>query len=642
MGKHDVRDQQKVLLARTKNRPFSYEYSFREFLQERFNFFGNTQSLIVSGSTYSNATSENTYGVLDASVTDYLYDEHGVRIGLTMATADGLDHSADKQENLSTALVSSSACESFVNKSKQLTTFDTDTVQQLMLEAGEESKKSKLSPTYNSKSSLAATVIYRQPNGAMKAIIGNVGDGMIVVIDGKTGDIKQVVAARDYQRHQMGGFSQYIPNSVQDLTEDNVAVAAEFIELDTIKEDDIIIQMTDGIWGEFECTKEQHEVDGQTYRAHQLTSKALFYFDKLIRELETIVQLGENLLTGLSLLACTKRNKFQELIQALQPFSETLLKKSFLSRVDYEAYTISVWLEEIRQSGDSGPGIADDLQRYLQESQEDIHYNINTCPAKLLAQDLQRKGLGDCATIAIMQVPNHKKELVRALISNPQHRSALLARIEKEVSEKELDDIITSLSQEKSLPPLTSDENGNSIGCASTDLATRSSLTYPPQTWCLLVQSMDYVRKLIAESPSLEKPVLLRELTTKLTSTDTNELNVAQLSMIFDICSAKENLFNTHRNPNWDQFFGIKNTRTWGDTVKEIRDFALTKLFKEADLIEDIQEKIALLEWAKKQPLFNQHRSNFVITGAWGNTAAVSKINGILDEIETVNYPQLN
>jgi len=628
MGKHNVKAQQKVLLAPTKNRPLAYQYSLSEFFHERFNFFGNTQAAIISGGTYSNGSSDDAHGVLDASVTDYIYDKHGVRVGLAMATADGLGHSVDETENRSTALVSLSACERFVNKCKNLTSLGINRMKQIMQEAGTESRESKLSPAFDSKSSLAATAIYRQPNGTLKAVIGNVGDGMILVIDGKTGKIKHTVAARDYGHYQIGGSNQYSPYSVQDLTKENSASIGEFVEFDDVNEDDLIIQLTDGIWGEFESTKDQKVIGDKTYREQKIASEA---FERILKYLSSAsaFAIGQAIVMTLSQSTLEKRQQFQKLMQALQPFSETLLAKQFANREEYEAYTISVWIREIHESGDNGPQIAALLSQYLEESEHDgIHYNIDTCPAQMLVRDLQRKGFGDCATIAMMRVPNYKKELIRALMINPEHRQALLARIEEEIQPNELDDIIMSLSQEQFLPTLPPDGHGNNPGCRYRSLESTYQFTFP-----LLQQANLYVKALVNESPTLDKSVLLEKLRTRFKSDAS--LDLAQMSAIFDICSLRGDLFNTHQNPNWDRFFGIRNTRTWGETVKEIRDFALTKLFDEVDRNENIEEKIKLLEWAKSQPLFNQHRSNFLITGAWGNTSAVSAIEDKLEELKT-------
>lgn len=621
MGKHDKKDQQKVLLAQTQNRPLSYKYQTSEFLEERFNFFGNTQAAIISGGTFSNQQSDDTHGVLDASVTDYIYDEHGVRIGLTMATADGLGHSDREEENRSTALVSSSACETFVNNSKNRSYHNIDTMSELMLEAAEESKRSRLKRgkrSYDSKSSLAATVIYRQPDGSLKAIMANVGDGMIVVINGKTGEIKHCVAARDYGHYQIGSTENFSPNSVQDLNVENLAINSEVIELNGIKEDDLVIQLTDGIWGEFECSKELKQIDGKNYREQRIVSKEFESVIKqavLVNPMTHAVDIGQAIVRSLAESTLQKRQKFQELMAVLEPFIADLSNKQYINKEEYNAHTIAVWLNELNEKGNDGAQASASLRNYLAEAEHDgIHYHIETCPVGMLVNDLPKKPFGDCATLAIMRVPNHKKELVRALTTHPENEAILLKRINQEMSQEERSDIEKSLSLESSLPDMITDDDLTCIGSRY-----------------LTVYANSYVSQLVANSPNTEKPVLLRELQRKLTSMSQPIPDLAQMNAIFDVCNSSD-LFNRHRNPSWDSFFGLKTTQTWGATIKEIRDFAVTKLFNEVDGLQDPDEKVKLLHWAKKQPLFNQHRNNFIITGAWGNTAAVNKINDKLDE----------
>lgn len=86
---------------------------------------------------------------------------------------------------------------------------------------------------------------------------------------------------------------------------------------------------------------------------------------------------------------------------------------------------------------------------------------------------------------------------------------------------------------------------------------------------------------------------------------------------------------NRHTNPRFDAFFGIKNTTSWRETWKEIRDDAKQKLFNEVDALPETEttQKRALLDWAKnQQPLFCDHRNNTVLKGAFGRTQAVSDI----------------
>lgn len=646
MGKQDKNLQQKVTLAPAQKRPLSYNYeSPADFLTERFNFFANgPQGVIVSGSTYSNSTSNDVHGALDASVTDYIYDQHGVRIGLAMATADGLGHSSIEQENQSTALVSLSTCELLVNKSKDAAVMNTESMQQIMLEVGSESIQSKLSPGYDSKSSLAATVISRQPDGSLKAVLANVGDEMIVVIDGKTGKIKHSLAARTYTHAASGGGVEYSPNAVQELTEDNVATNAEIIEINNIQEKDIILQLTDGVWGEFEFSKQ--DVKDRNYRESNIDCKT---FRKAVEDAvkcnspRATIYIAGRVAAKFAELTLAKRKKFLTLQEVLKPYSQALLEKQFSNQTEYEAYTISVWLKEIQADGGRGNYASFLVKEYLEELQHDGIYYKDACPARKLVEGLNKKPFGDCATLTMMEVPSYKKELIRALLVNPEHKKELLARIENDILPSELEDIVQSLAEEMALP-IQKDNAGNRYRT----LHENYYLIYTQQQCQDLLRLLDannYIKELVNSVPSQDKSTLLEQLKTQLIcqseaiqEEDTAALNVEQISEVFDICYLKEELFNSHRNSNWDKFFGVKNTKTWARAVKEIRDYALEKLFTEIEEKESPAEKIQLLNWAKQQPLFNQHRSNFLITGAWGNTAAISQINAKINEMGTSKF----
>lgn len=56
--------------------------------------------------------------------------------------------------------------------------------------------------------------------------------------------------------------------------------------------------------------------------------------------------------------------------------------------------------------------------------------------------------------------------------------------------------------------------------------------------------------------------------------------------MLFNQFKDREEL-NRHRNPIFDSIFGIKNTTSWRNTWKEIRDDGKTKLFAEVDALPD-------------------------------------------------------
>lgn len=158
-------------------------------------------------------------------------------------------------------------------------------------------------------------------------------------------------------------------------------------------------------------------------------------------------------------------------------------------------------------------------------------------------------------------------------------------------------------------------------------------------------------------------PSALFALTTLIKSRPEQELqslfNQAYIALYDDFTIQKRNelflKFNKevliHRG--WFQY-GIINTASYQRVVGKIRKNALIQLDVQIDEIitkyakktfepQNQDEKLAhdvkmnneihaLLIEAKGLKIFNEHRCNFRLTGAWGRTAAVSKIDSLLDK----------
>lgn len=92
-------------------------------------------------------------------------------------------------------------------------------------------------------------------------------------------------------------------------------------------------------------------------------------------------------------------------------------------------------------------------------------------------------------------------------------------------------------------------------------------------------------------------------------------------------------IFNRHRNPNLDEFFGIKNTESFKKAWKVIRDNAKAKLFSEVDKLKTNEEKKKVLMAARNHSFFKEHRNNFFFEGAFGRTQAVIDIDKKLSMI---------
>lgn len=431
------------------------------FINDRFEFYIDDQNnSVISGSTFSHPKVAKSEKVLDASVTDFIYDADGVRIGFAMATGDGLGHFVEDLENVSTGLVTVHACEKLVIAAKNHNgKIPAQAIPKLFHESGQGSKHSRLrygvknphakegGTQYDSESAhsfVSVTVENGKPSGS----VGNVGDGMVIIIDGHTMKVKHILPAVNYARFGFKGAIEWTPQAIQNL-DDKTLHHVDHHTIPNLSEDDLVIQMTDGAWSEFSTTsKVVKDENGNLRREISINPTAI---EQLLVEvladlpfscLPTHI-IGQTLLQAIAKNALQKRAIHMTLLKRLAPHIESATSKKFTTTTAYESFTISVWVDEIRQSDNQ---LAEDFLNYFANQQEDVIYKLE-CPALMFLQRIQQKSFGDCCTIAIMRVPNQKLELVRALVENPQNRYQLLPRIQA-ISETELDDLYDRLSSE--------------------------------------------------------------------------------------------------------------------------------------------------------------------------------------------------
>ncbi|MGB6976987.1 MAG: hypothetical protein WBE18_06005, partial [Gammaproteobacteria bacterium] len=560
----------------------------------------------------------------------------------SMATADGLGHFSEEIMNDSTAIVSFHACEEFVNVTKSRKgKLSASELPKIIKEIGEHSKQSRLSygtvgQVYDSKSSLIAATATRTEDG-LKGALANAGDGVMIVVDHKTKTVKQVLNARNYKRPEIRAVS-YNPTAVQDLTEETLA-QVENTEMIDIAEDDIVIQMTDGAWSELNFTTEEK---GE-YRESKLDTSAI---NKLLEEIlsdetsengSTYVsayQLADKMLTHVSSNTLKARADFANLYITLQPYITAAEKRVFeiSTEAEFKAYNLSVWLDEIEKEN---PGIVEQLKNLLLNPHHDGRFFYPETPLKFIINHLEYQSFGDCTTIAVMRVPNYKVELVRALIQNPQKGETLLPRIVQAIPPKEeLDYVISRLKNESHIerPDPDSLTLKDVKGSRCNDINKNLQLTYTPEE-CEVIKKIIISSHIISVAITDQQPNKSERLEIFKKTLLHPNLPIQEMSILFDAFKSNERL-NTHTNPFRDTFFGIKNTASWRDTWKELRDTAKQKLFDAVDKLTDTRDKMALLNWAEEQPLFCEHRNNSILCGAWGRTQAVRDIQEKFDQIE--------
>lgn len=414
------------------------------FIHYRFEFFADDHNgSIISGSTFSHPKEEKSEIVLDASEIDFIYDQAGVRIGFAMATGDGLSHSTRHEENVSIGMVTRHACSKLVALARRLNgKIPVDAIPKLFSESGQVSKLSNLfyavkdahgkvyEKNCDSKSSNSFVSVAFE-NGKFTGSVGNVGDGMVLIIDSQTQKVKHIVPAVHYGRPNYGGAVEWSPQAIQDL-EDKTLDHVDHNNLSDLNEDDIVIQMTDGAWSEFPTiSKELKDKNGGLRREISIDPTAI---EHLLVEIHTKISssdtlpahvIGYELLNAIADKALMKRALYLSLLERIKPHFGIAQDKIFNTTQQYESYTVSKWIDEIRATDTK---LADDFLVYLANQQEGVIYKLE-CPAQMFIQRIEGKPFGDCCTIAVMRVPNQKLELVRALIENPKNRSLLLPQI---------------------------------------------------------------------------------------------------------------------------------------------------------------------------------------------------------------------
>ncbi len=121
-----------------------------------------------------------------------------------------------------------------------------------------------------------------------------------------------------------------------------------------------------------------------------------------------------------------------------------------------------------------------------------------------------------------------------------------------------------------------------------------------------------------------------------------NANTVADLQNIFDIACV---CVNQHQNIRWDTFWGINNTASLREIITVIRTKALTVLFRNAPSEENnLDDRMLYFIDNNKLSLFNKHKNNFMITGAYGRTHASKVINEEIDRLRAIHkasHPEL-
>ncbi|KTD06148.1 Phosphocholine hydrolase Lem3 [Legionella gratiana] len=393
------------------------------FLSKRFYSVNHSHnSAIITGSSLAYGGEDLEHDtILDSAGVSITKNKLGVINGARVAVTDGLGGGVgDQEEDNNIHKVAYSTCEAFLDSKKNIDA----TLNLINLPTSSSRKLIKLRPE-DAHASMAAFIYNYDSNKGYSGEFVNVGDGLIIVLD-KQLKMKHTICARHIYR----GFGQWTPPSVQMLEsapDRNKLIIKQTLELD---EGDIIVSMTDGIWGEFESNLISQTTEQRDIAIDRLTFEALF--DQLKgKQNPSTFEIAE-LITRQAMSKSLERRKIllkliDDIEQECFPQKEIKTIKEVL---DYCANHGRVELANTLKSILFEQGMNDGVVYFIDK--------VDQIPLDIVMQDLTGRCVGDCSTINVTRVPHHLDELVRCFITNPEnHRT--LATFLKAAIKSELD-----------------------------------------------------------------------------------------------------------------------------------------------------------------------------------------------------------
>jgi hypothetical protein len=432
------------------------------FMTARFVHTFNRNVYVVSGSTFEaqGKPATDPLEVLDASKITPLVAAGDICTGFIMATVDGYDHYPVH----SIAESAIEACDQFTIRasSRQDSNSRNQTLSRISEFAGQSCEGSEYS-------SLAGAIIQRDlEDQAFSCQIGNVGDGMVVILDAATKKVKTVLGARQYcrSRKDLALLTQeecqqvvalekkdvrFLPSAVQNSAE---TIQAQIIQL---APHDVIVHLTDGAFEELECQTHFMQnrvfdeaaakrvkvtsISADTPEEEKETPKKYFLYKEskiAINAFEQILQfngewnsfeIGQALLSSVLTTRARRQSQKKPLLECLEKRVEMKSSAYFAQlceeAVEDEETKASRNKEAKRKVGEELikvflNEIPHDQKEYLKEFiKYDQILGILPEPENINLNDVIRrlketlKQSGDCSTIAIVEVPDISVENLR-------------------------------------------------------------------------------------------------------------------------------------------------------------------------------------------------------------------------------------
>lgn len=402
------------------------------FLSARFYSVNQSHNCaIVIGSSLAHQDQDMEQDmILDSSGALVTTDKVGTINGARVAVADGLGGGAgDQQEDEMIHKVSHASCEEFLDCDENI-----DATLDLISQVTASKKNINGSGKYDAHASMAAFIYKHKQEERYSGEFANIGDGLIVVLD-KHYKIKNTLCAR----HVYRGFSTWTPSSVQTLASaanrDDVLVR-QTLEL---AEGDIIVSMTDGIWGELAFnlmsqTKDRRDID---------IDRKLF--ERILEGLNGIPYPSSfdiaRTITNQAISQSLQRRK--TLVKLIRELEEQHFQEKSLKTVnDALAYFVKIGRHKTAKT----------LKAILFEQalNDGITYFDNMeIPLDVVMHDLKSRTVGDCSTINVTRIPYHLDELIRCFIMYPEKCQVLSPQFEATIkSEADLEEAFKRLSLE--------------------------------------------------------------------------------------------------------------------------------------------------------------------------------------------------
>lgn len=403
------------------------ERDTRRFLSERFRvFFPDHNQCTLLGSTSLYMTNEKHSLYLKEKLNKQRSGNHLVCdsfrfspalfsdgyqcLAQRTAVADGLGYEEkDPVFNRSVATVSNELSRLWVENSIPLSSSKEERRKSLIDSAAEVNRSLPTEYSQHSPTCSLASGALEYKDGKWVGQFANIGDGMIVIIDGHSLNVKDIIPAA--VRHRTRG--NYSPNGVQELLgqwKEEVQIQELNIPM---QEGDVVVYMTDGVYSGFPLettlSDETEESWGESHAIFRYTTIVKDSIEKTIaplmsKESVTAFDIANTILEQQTEHYLREYHETRTLLKTIQA---DVKKDSAISLLTLEDYL------KLLENKDSK--FKRSLEEYLASAgkHDGVEFHIKIAQVCDLQRILETQEYGDCTTISVIQVPCYEEELIR-------------------------------------------------------------------------------------------------------------------------------------------------------------------------------------------------------------------------------------